>query len=61
MKAELGLPPEATFTTVSEADKQRFLREVIARTKPRFPEWQKETIKEMRELLVAALKIPNQG
>ena len=61
VKAELGLPPDATFATVSEADKQRFLREVIARTKPRFPEWQKETIKEMRELLATALDIPNRG
>jgi len=60
-KADLNLPPEATFATVSEADKQRFLREVIARTKPRFPQWQKETIKEMRELLATALDIPNRG
>jgi len=61
VKADLNLPPEATFATVSEADKQRFLREVIARTKPRFPQWQKETVKEMRELLATALDIPNRG
>jgi len=61
VKAELGLPPDATFATVSEADKQRFLREVIARTKPRFPQWQKETVKEMCELLATALNIPNRG
>jgi Thioredoxin len=61
VKADLNLPPEATFATVSEADKQRFLREVIARTKPRFPQWQKETVKEMRELLATALNIPNRG
>jgi len=61
VKADLNLPPEATFATVSEADKQRFLREVIARTKPRFPQWQKETVKEMRELLATALDTPNRG
>lgn len=61
VKAQLNLPPEATFATVSEADRQRFLREVIARTKPRFPDWQKESIKEMRELLSTALNLPDRG
>src|SRR5208337_4670024 len=31
VKAQLNLPPEATFATVPEADKQAFLREVIGR------------------------------
>jgi len=59
--SELDLPEGTTFRTVPESEKQRFLKEVIARIKPRFPEWQKESIGEMRELLAAALKIPNHG
>jgi hypothetical protein len=61
VKSQLNLPPEATFGTVPEADKQVFLREVIARIKPRFPDWQKESIKEMRALLSTALNLPNRG
>ncbi|HTR45895.1 MAG TPA: thioredoxin family protein [Verrucomicrobiae bacterium] len=59
--SELNLPPGTTFRTVPESEKQRFLQEVIARIKPRFPDWRKESIGEMRELLAAALNIPNRG
>ena len=46
---------------VPEASKQEFLRDVIAKIRPRFPDWQKESIKEMRALLASALNIPDRG
>jgi hypothetical protein len=61
VKRQLNLPAAATFATVAEADKQAFLREVIAKIRPRFPDWQKESIKEMRALLATALKLPDRG
>jgi Thioredoxin len=61
VKSQLKLPPEATFGTVAEPRKQEFLREVIARIKPRFPDWQKESIQEMRALLSKALNLPDRG
>ena len=61
VKSELNLPPTTTFATVPEARRQMFIREVIARITPRFPEWRKESIKEMRELLSSALGLPDRG
>jgi hypothetical protein len=61
VKSQLHLPPETTFATVPEAHKQAFLREVIARIKPRFPDWRKESIKEMRALLSTALNLPDRA
>jgi hypothetical protein len=61
VKSQLHLPPTATFGTVPEAEKQTFLREVIKRITPRFPDWRKDSIKEMRALLSSALGIPNRG
>jgi hypothetical protein len=61
VKSQLNLPPTATFGTVPESEKQVFLREVIKRIAPRFPEWRKESIKEMRQFLSAALNIPDRG
>jgi hypothetical protein len=46
---------------VPEAEKQTFLREVIAKIRPRFPDWQKESITEMRALLATALKLSDRG
>ncbi len=61
VKRKLNLPATATFATVPEAERQTFLREVIARIAPRFPDWRKESIKEMRALLASALKVPDRG
>lgn len=61
VKSELNLPPATTFATVPETNKQAFIREVIARITPRFPDWRKESIKEMRALLSTALNFPNHG
>jgi hypothetical protein len=61
VKSQLNLPSETTFATVPEAKKQEFLREMIARITPRFSDWRKESIKEMRALLSTALKLPDRG
>jgi Thioredoxin len=61
VRSQLNLPEGTTFATVPEANKQAFLTEVIARIRPRFPDWRKESIKEMRALLSAALKLPDRG
>jgi hypothetical protein len=60
IRAQLNLPPGTTFATAPEANKQAFIREVIARITPRFDDWRKESIKEMRALLSTALNISNQ-
>jgi Thioredoxin len=59
--SQMNLAPGTTFATVPEASKQAFLKEVIARIKPRFPDWRRESIKEMRSLLASALNLPERG
>jgi len=61
VRTKLDLPEGTTFANAPEASKQLFLREVISRIQPRFPEWGKESIKEMRALLASALNIPDRG
>jgi hypothetical protein len=61
IKAEQNLPKTATFATLPEAERQVFLRSLIAQIVPRFPRWRKESIQEMRQLLAAALNLPNAG
>ncbi|MFY9691892.1 MAG: thioredoxin family protein [Candidatus Acidiferrales bacterium] len=61
VRSRMNLPQGTTFATVPEASKQEFLRDVIAKIRPRFPDWQKESIKEMRALLASALNIPDRG
>jgi hypothetical protein len=60
-KAKLNLPATATFGNLPDADRQGFLREVIARIQHHSDEWRKDAIQELRELLATALKIPNAG
>ena len=61
VRSKLNLPPGTTFANAPEASKQEFLREVIAKIRPRFPDWQKQSIKEMRALLASALNLPDRG
>ena len=61
VKAQLGLPKETTFATAPEDKRQEFLREVIAKLQPRSDDWRKEAIKEMRQLLSAALHLPDRA
>ena len=58
VKTELNLPQTATFANLPDAERQVFLRAVIARIQPRFEQWRKESIQEMRELLAKALNLP---
>ena len=61
VKIQLNLPKTATFGTLSDADRPVFLRELIAKVQPSLNQWRKDAIAEIRELLSAALKIPNAG
>jgi Thioredoxin len=61
VRSQLNLPQGTTFATVPEASKQAFLKEVIASIAPRFPDWRKESIKEMRALLASVLNLPDRG
>ncbi len=60
-KVQLNLPGDATFGNLPDADRQALLRELIARIRPHSDQWRKDAIQEIRELLSAALKIPNAG
>jgi Thioredoxin len=61
VKVQLNLPSTATFGNLPDAERQVFLREVIAKIRPYADQWRKDAIKEIRELLSTALKIPNAG
>ena len=61
VKVRMGLPKETTFATAPEDRRQEFLREVIAKLQPRSDDWRKEAIKEMRQLLSAALHLPDRA
>lgn len=60
-RLKLNLPKTATFGNLPDPEKQVFLREVIARIRPHSDQWRRDAIKEIRELLSAALKIPHAG
>ncbi len=55
VRARLNLPATATFTQPSGEGR----KEVIERILPRFPDWQKDSIAEMRRLVSEALDLPN--
>ncbi len=57
VKKELGLPETATYSNLPQAQSQAYLKVLIARLLPRFPDWQKDAIKEMRQLLANALDL----
>jgi hypothetical protein len=61
VKAQLNLPGTATFGNLPDGERQVFLRELIAKIRPYTDPWRKDAIKEIRELLSAALNIPNAG
>jgi len=58
---ELGLPKGTTFGSAPEDRRQDLLRGVIAKLQPRSDDWRKEAIKELRQLLSAALHLPDRA
>jgi len=60
-KAKLNLPQSATFTTLEGAERQALLRELIPRLQPFTDQWRRDAIKEIRQLLAAAMNIPDAG
>lgn len=60
-KARLGLPESAGFDSLSAADRQALLGELVPRLQPRLDDWRKEAVKEIRVLLATALRCPNAG
>ena len=57
VKSEMELPGSTTIATVPDERRQAFIQELVARILPRFPEWRKESIREMRKLLSTALRM----
>jgi hypothetical protein len=55
VKTRVNLPKTATFSDLQPPEK----REVIARILPRFEQWQKDSIAEMKQLLAQALHLAN--
>ena len=60
VRSQMNLPVGTTLATAPQASKQAFLGEMIARITPRFNDWRKESIKEMRAILARALCIGDQ-
>lgn len=59
VRAELHLPPTATMGTLPDAERQNFLRALIAKVEPPPANWRTDAIQEIREKLANALGIPN--
>ena len=58
-KAKLNLPASASFGNLPDPERQAFLKEIISRVEPCIDDWRKDAVKEIRQLLSAALKLPN--
>ena len=54
----LRLQPSATFGNLQDPERQLFLKEVISVIQPHTGDWRKDAVKEIRELLSTALKLP---
>ncbi len=58
-KTKLNLPASASFGNLPDPERQAFLQEVISTIEPYTDQWRKDAVKEMRQLLSAALKASN--
>jgi Thioredoxin len=58
-KTKLNLPASASFGNLVDPERQLFLQEVISRIEPYADEWRRDAVKEIRQLLTAALHVPN--
>jgi hypothetical protein len=57
-RAKLNLPASATFGSLQDPARQLFLKEVISAIEPQSEAWRKDAVREIRQLLSAALKLP---
>jgi hypothetical protein len=57
-RAKLNLPASATFGNIPDPERQVFLQDVISRIEPHADEWRRDAVKEIRQLLAAALHLP---
>jgi hypothetical protein len=57
IRSQMNLPSSTSVATVPDAQRAEFIQEIVARILPRFPEWQKQAVAEMRQLLSTALSI----
>jgi len=55
VRSELDLPKTATFSDLPAAAKQQVIDTIL----PRFEDWQRDSIKEIRTLLSTVLNVPN--
>ena len=58
-RAKLNLPASATFGNLPNPQGQVFLQEVISRIEPHTQQWRRDAVKEIRQLLAAALRLPD--
>lgn len=58
-KQKLNLPALASFGTLQDSDRQRFIEEVISRIEPWTDQWRRDAVKEIRHSLSTALNISN--
>lgn len=56
-KAKLNLPASATLGSLAGLQRDELLRELISRIRPYSDSWRKDAIKEIRQLLSAALHL----
>ncbi len=58
-KTKLNLPVSASFGNLPDSERQVFLLEVISRIEPHADQWRRDAVKEIRQLLAAALHVPD--
>jgi hypothetical protein len=58
-RAKLHLPASATFGNLPDPQRQVFLQEVISRVGPHAEQWRRDAVKEIRQLLAVALRLPD--
>ena len=58
IRSQMQLPPDATYANLPEPGRGLFIREIVDRIRPRYPDWQRDAIREMRQLLSSALNLP---
>jgi hypothetical protein len=57
---QFNLPASASFGNIPDPQqKQAFLQDVISRIEPFTDQWRKDAVKEIRQLLSTALKLPD--